>query len=97
MFKNRKIRNILSFLKQIYIYLILFAIYLPLVIIILLSFNNPTARGNIDFNFGTPTFVNYFDLFQESEFVNALLNSLLVVAIVTPITILIAVLTCFGI
>jgi spermidine/putrescine transport system permease protein len=86
-----------NFLKQSYVFIFLIATYVPLVLIILISFNGVTSRGNIDTNFSTPTVVNYLTLFGDNQFVNALLNSLLLGLVVTPIVIIIATLTCFGI
>lgn len=82
--------------RRWYIYVILIMIYLPLIFIVLLSFSEPTARGNINPNFSTPTFVNYIDLWKDDEFLNALFNSLLLSLIVVPISILLAIVTCFG-
>ena len=77
-----------SFLKKWYVVLVLLAIYVPLVLIILISFNGETSRGNIKLNFDVPTFVNYINLFQNDQFINALLNSLLLGVIVTPFSLL---------
>lgn len=85
-----------SFLKKWYVVLVLLAIYVPLVLIILISFNGETSRGNIKLNFDVPTFVNYISLFQNDQFINALLNSLLLGVIVTPFSLLFGVLTCYG-
>ena len=85
-----------SFLKKWYVVLVLLAIYVPLVLIILISFNGETSRGNIKLNFDVPTFVNYINLFQNDQFINALLNSLLLGVIVTPLSLLFGVLTCYG-
>lgn len=85
-----------SFLKKWYVVLVLLAIYVPLVLIILISFNGETSRGNIKLNFDVPTFVNYINLFQNDQFINALLNSLLLGVIVTPFSLLFGVLTCYG-
>lgn len=85
-----------SFLKKWYVVLVLLAIYVPLVLIILISFNGETSRGNIKLNFDIPTFVNYINLFQNDQFINALLNSLLLGVIVTPFSLLFGVLTCYG-
>ena len=85
-----------SFLKKWYVVLVLLAIYVPLVLIILISFNGETSRGNIKLNFDVPTFVNYINLFQNDQFINALLNSLLLCVIVTPFSLLFGVLTCYG-
>lgn len=85
-----------SFLKKWYVVLVLLAIYVPLVLIILISFNGETSRGNIKLNFDVPTFVNYINLFQNDQFINALLNSLLLGVIVTLFSLLFGVLTCYG-
>lgn len=95
-FKRRKI-SIGSFFKKTYIYIILAMIYIPLIIIILLSFNGQTDRGNVNVNFGVPTVVNYLKLFENNEFVNGLLNSLIVLIVVVPVSVFIATITCFGI
>jgi spermidine/putrescine transport system permease protein len=79
------------------VFIVLALIYIPLIIIVLLSFNGQTLRGNINLNFGVPSVVNYINLFSDDDFLNALFNSLIIGAIVTPVTIIIATITCFGI
>lgn len=91
-----KQKSFLNFLKKFYIYIILLAIYVPLIVIVAISFNQPSGRGNVGMNFGVPTFVNYIDLFKNDEFINALINSLLLLIVVTPISVLLAVITCLG-
>jgi spermidine/putrescine transport system permease protein len=71
-------------------------IYVPLIFIIILSFNGQTDRGNINLNFNTPTTINYFALFQDNEFINAILNSILLSAVVVPLAMIIAIMTTFG-
>ncbi|MBQ0045382.1 MAG: ABC transporter permease [Mycoplasma sp.] len=85
------------FMRRFYILLILAAIYIPLIIIVLLSFNGQTDRGNIILNFGVPDVINYIELFKNNDFLNALLNSVIISIIVVPISLIIAVITCFGI
>lgn len=85
-----------DFLKKWYVVLVLVAIYVPLVLIIIISFNGETSRGNIKLNFDVPTFVNYINLFKDDQFINALLNSLLLGVVVTPFSLLFGVLTCYG-
>lgn len=85
------------FIRRFYIFLILAIIYIPLIVIILLSFNGQTDRGNIVMNFGVPDVINYIQLFKDNDFLNALLNSVIISVIVVPISVLIAVITCFGI
>ncbi|MDR1991589.1 MAG: ABC transporter permease [Mycoplasmataceae bacterium] len=85
-----------QFLKKFYIYIVLAMIYVPLIFVVLLSFSAPTDRGNINPNFSTPTFVNYLDLWKDDEFLNGLFNSLLLSVVVVPISLLLAIITCFG-
>lgn len=85
------------FIRRFYIFLILAIIYVPLIVIILLSFNGQTERGNVIMNFGVPDIINYIELFRDNDFLNALFNSLIISVIVVPISVLIAVITCFGI
>ncbi|GHU47820.1 hypothetical protein FACS1894218_3090 [Bacilli bacterium] len=89
-------RSIGSFLKKFYIYIILAAIYIPLIVIIILSFAGQTQRGNVDFNFSTPSAINYLKLFENDSFINALLNTLLLSVVVVPIALILAIVTCFG-
>jgi len=86
-----------NFLKQWYIFIFITIIYLPLIVIILISFQGQTSRGNITNNFGMPDAINYIELWKDNQFVNALLNSLLLGAVTTPIVVLISTITCFGI
>lgn len=88
--------TLLRWLKRWYIYIVLIMIYLPLIFIVILSFSEPTARGNINPNFTAPTFVNYLNLWKDDEFLNGLFNSLLLSIIVVPISLLLAIVTCFG-
>ena len=85
------------FFRRFYIFLILAVIYIPLIVIVLLSFNGQTDRGNIIMNFGVPDVINYIKLFKDNDFLNALVNSLIISVIVVPISVIIAVITCFGI
>jgi spermidine/putrescine transport system permease protein len=99
MLKNRSSfspRAIGNFFKKFYIYIVLIVIYVPLIVIVILSFAGQTQRGNVNFNFGAPTAVNYLKLFQNDSFINALLNTLLLSVVVLPISLIIAIVTCFG-
>ena len=89
--------KIFSFLKKWYIFIILAIIYIPLILVVLISFNPATNRGNISLNFGVPTFVNYITLWSNDIFVNGLLNTLLLCAIITPISLLIGIIASYGI
>jgi len=85
------------FFKNFYIFLILAIIYVPLIVIILLSFNGQTEKGNVIMNFGVPKTINYIKLFKDNDFLNALANSAIISVIVVPISVLLATITCFGI
>ena len=89
--------KIFSFLKKWYIFIILAIIYIPLILVVLISFNPATNRENISLNFGVPTFVNYITLWSNDIFVNGLLNTLLLCAIITPISLLIGIIASYGI
>ena len=93
-FLNGKIGQ---FLRRFYVFIVLALIYIPLIFIVVISFNGQTDRGNINLNFGCPDFVNYIELFKSNEFVNGILNSLLLSVIVTPVCVLLGVITSFGI
>lgn len=89
--------NFLKFIRKFYVLIVLFFIYLPLIMVVLLSFNGQTKKGNIDMNFSHNfSFVNYFYLFNNNAFLNDLLNSTIVAIITTPITLIIALMACFG-
>ena len=85
------------FFQRFYIFVILAVIYIPLIVIILLSFNGQTTRGNVIMNFSVPTAINYLELVKNNEFLNALVNSLIISVVVVPISVLLATITCFGI
>ena len=93
---NNSSKKFVSFLKKWYVLMILMLIYVPLIIVVLISFNPETDRGNINLNFGVPSIVNYLNLFTNDAFLNALLNSLILSLIVTPIALIIGVFTCYG-
>lgn len=84
-------------IKRFYIFFILALIYIPLIVIVLLSFNGQTDKGNIIMNFSIPQMDNYLILFKNNEFLNVLFNSLIVSLIVVPVSVIIGTITCFGI
>lgn len=90
-------KKCLGFFKSFYILIILLIIYIPLVIVLLLSFTGQTNRGNINLNFNSLSFENWKFLFTNDTFLNSLLNSLIISAVVVPISVFIGVITCFGI
>ena len=55
--KNRK-QAVADFFKRFYIFIILMVIYVPLIIIIVVSFCGRTERGNINVNLGVATGIN---------------------------------------
>ncbi len=89
--------NFLSFLRKSYIYIILILIYIPLIFIVILSFTQASDKGNISDSFSFDGGQNYLKLFTNDDFVNALVNTIVISVIVVPISTIIAVLTCFGI
>nr|WP_084269034.1 ABC transporter permease [Mycoplasmoides alvi] len=88
-------------LRQSYVWVILACIYLPLLIVIIISFNNSTIRGNINLVFGVPTngigSSAYDHLLSDGQFVEGLVNSLIIAIIATPISVIIAVAAVFAI
>ena len=84
-------------IKRFYIFIILALIYLPLIIIVLLSFNGSTNKGNVIMNFSIPSIDNYLILFKDNNFLNVLSNSLIISIVVVPISVIIGTITCFGI
>lgn len=96
MFRNKFTSKLLVFLKAWYIFIVLACIYIPLIVIVLLSFNPATEKNNVNLNFGVPSFVNYLNLWTDDTFINALLNTLLLSIIVVPISIIFGIMTCYG-
>ncbi len=91
--KNR----FLHFLKSSYIFIIVAATYIPLIIVIILSFTAPSDKGNLNLGFNFNNGENWLTLFKNNEFTNALLNTIIIVVITVPISTIIATITCFGI
>lgn len=89
--------KILNRIKKSYIYILLSIIYIPLIFLIFLSFTNGSDKGNINGNFDWNFGDNYLNLFKDSSFINALLNTLIITGFVTPISVIIATITCYGI
>lgn len=88
--------SLLTFFRSSYIYIILLLIYIPLIFIVALSFNGESAKGNIILDFNNPSGNNYIQLFKNDIFLNSFFNSLFVALAVTPISLIIAISTCFG-
>lgn len=90
-------KKYLGFFKNFYVLIILLIIYIPLIVVLLLSFTGQTNRGNIVLNFNSLSFNNWKILFTNDAFLDSLLNSLIISAIVVPVSVFIGVITCFGI
>ncbi len=94
---NKKGFNWKSFFSKWYILIILALIYIPLIFIIFLSFNQGSPiKGNVNTKFGHWTDVNYLTLFYNTAFTHSLVASLIVASIVVPISVILAVMVCFG-
>lgn len=86
-----------SFLRKSYIFIILAVIYIPLILIVFMSFTSPSEKGNINLSFDWNSGENYIALFQNNEFLNALANTAIILIFTVPISTIIATLACFGI
>ena len=86
-----------NFFSKWYILIILALIYIPLIFIIFLSFNEGSPiKGNINTKFGHWTVVNYLTLLSNPAFTHSLTASLIVASIVVPTSVILAVMVCFG-
>lgn len=86
-----------SWLRRSYIFIIIAIIYIPLIIVVFLSFTQPSAKGNININFVFNDGQNWLQLFKDNQFTNALANTAIIIAFTVPISTIIATVTCFGI
>ena len=89
--------NILNFIRRSYIFIIIVLIYIPLITVVVLSFTAPSNKGNLNLNFIFNNGKNWINLFQDNEFLNALVNTIIIVVITVPISTIIAAVTAFGI
>ena len=88
-------RFLRKLVPNIYIGLILFFLYLPILILIVYSFNNIPKS----FLWGGVTFDNYINLFRGSdgsELLEALLTTLKIAAIASVVATIFGVITCLG-
>lgn len=83
-------------LRTSYVWIVLAVIYIPLIVVMFLSFTQPSIKGNITAAFDWNDGSNYLDL-SNDQFVEALVNTIIISIIVVPVSIIIAILTCFGI
>ena len=94
---KKKIFSWKQFLAKWYILIILALIYIPLIFIIFLSFNQGSPiKGNVNVKFRHWTVANYLTLFLNPSFTHSLTASLIVAVIVVPICVILAVMVCFG-
>lgn len=89
--------RILNFLHRSYIFIIILLIYIPLITVVVLSFTQPSDKGNLNLNFVFNDGKNWINLFKDNEFLNALSNTAIIVVITVPISTIIAAITAFGI
>lgn len=89
--------RILNFLRRSYIFIIILLIYIPLITVVVLSFTQPSDKGNLNLNFVFNDGKNWINLFKDNEFLNALSNTAIIVVITVPISTIIAAITAFGI
>ncbi len=87
----------LLWLRRSYIGILLLVIYIPLVFTVIWSFATVSKKGNIVPNPNSWGFENYLDLFTNDIFLNSLMNTLIIILFVTPISVFIAVITCYAI
>ncbi|WP_031488789.1 ABC transporter permease [Ureaplasma canigenitalium] len=88
--------NFLSFLRTSYVWIVLLVIYIPLLIVVLLSFTSPSIKGNVTSAFNWNDGSNYLSL-STNQFTEALANTLIISIAVVPTSVFIATITCFGI
>lgn len=88
--------SIFNLFRKSYVSIILLIIYIPLIFVIALGFAGASPKGNIILNFDNPNFDNWNNLFKNDDFISSLWNSISVALLVTPISVLIAIFTCFG-
>ncbi len=90
-------KKTLYWFKKSYIAIILSIIYLPLIMVVFLSFTNPSIKGNLNLNFDFNNGQNWLSLFHDDQFLNALFNTFVIIVFTVPFSTCIAVITCFGI
>lgn len=91
--------NIFRWLKKSYLTLILVLIYVPLIMLVIWSFVNPSERDNVVMNPNQHGWGwgSYLQLFNNSEFLNGLMNTFIIAMLVAPISVFIATITCYAI
>ncbi|MCV3743870.1 ABC transporter permease [Ureaplasma sp. ES3154-GEN] len=96
-YKNiNKTQSLASWFRRFYIFIVLAVIYIPLLMIIFLAFTEPSIKGNITTAFQWNAGENFLEL-GSTQFTTALLNTIIISAIVIPISIFLGLITTFGI
>ncbi len=86
-----------AWLKKSYIAILLILIYVPLIFLVIWSFVDPSEKGNVVTNPNGWGFANYLSLFTDNDFLNSLMNTVIIVSIVTPLSVIIATITCYAV
>lgn len=89
--------NFWKWIKKSYIALLLAIIYIPLIFLVVWSFVNPSEKGNVVTSPSGWGFENYLTLFTDNEFLNGLMNTVIIISVVTPISVIIATITCYAV
>lgn len=86
-----------NWLRKSYIFILITITYVPLILVVILSFTSGSSKGNLNLGFDFNGGKNWLSLFQNNDFLNALSNTAIIVSLTVPISTIIAVATCFGI
>lgn len=89
--------NFLNWLRKSYIFILITITYVPLILVVILSFTNGSDKGNLNLGFDFNGGKNWLNLFKNNDFLNALSNTAIIISITVPVSTIIAVVTCFGI
>ena len=86
-----------SWIKKSYIAILLLVIYIPLIFLVVWSFVSPSEKGNVVTDPNGWGFENYLALFTDNDFLNSFMNTVIIVSIVTPLSVMIATITCYAV
>ncbi len=86
-----------SWIKKSYIAILLLVIYVPLIFLVVWSFVSPSEKGNVVTDPNGWGFENYLALFTDNDFLNSFMNTVIIVSIVTPLSVMIATITCYAV
>lgn len=92
-FNSPKIKSIIKTVAKVFVYVMLFSMYAPILILILFSFTNATLIGNWNgFSFDL-----YIDLFKDEEVLTAFFNTVIVALTTGIVSTLLGTLGAIGI